>query len=280
MLHTFFMFKKQMLLCCALIVPFLFLFSNPGNQEKIVEVIEVVNIEVVVRVYQDGSPQPVSGLQKKDFKLIVNGKEKEIHGFFEERKKIAAPPPSPQKTKALAWEMLQAQSDEMKKKIKQMEMEIYQLTSDCETMDGPKKAIDTGLYFQERYAQIKNDFMQSYFNPGVKEYTAIAEYLRVKKNKKWVLIFYQPGVFPEAIRKAGDIPEVPEHVETRLLNSIGKNFINTGATVHTLLMMTPHMMGNLPEGFEYQYSTTQSETILRNITKRTGGSHFLFDPFH
>lgn len=333
------MLKKSTLFLWLLIVSFLFLFSNPGSQEKIVEVVEVVNIEVVVRVYQEGSPQPVSGLQKKDFKLIVNGKEKDIHGFFEERKKIAAPSPSPpkkveenppssltsnlfvlifnihtctkemkesldtvfekvirpndrvivftnqalmnetvvsdtQETKTQVWEMLQAQSNEMKKKIKQMEMEIYQLTSECDMLYGPETNIDTGFYYQQRYAQIKSDFMQAYFNPGVKEYIAIAEYLRVKKSKKWVLIFYQPGVFPAAGKKNEYLPnplEIPEQVETRLLNSIGKSFINTGATVHTLLMMTPRLMGNLPEGYEYQYTTTQSETILRDITKRTGG---------
>lgn len=69
-----------------------FSFAFPGNaraQEKIVEKIEVTNVEVPVRVFFKG--KPVSGLSKSDFTLFVNGKKRDIHGFYEFKKRAAAP---------------------------------------------------------------------------------------------------------------------------------------------------------------------------------------------
>jgi hypothetical protein len=48
--------------------------------------VEVVNVEVPVRVFS--KRKPVAGLEKNDFKLLVNGKEQPINAFFEVRKKI------------------------------------------------------------------------------------------------------------------------------------------------------------------------------------------------
>ena len=305
----------------------LLLFFNGESQEKIVEEVEVVNVEVIVRVYYEGKSEPVGGLKKKDFTLTIDGNEKEIHGFFEVRKKISSPHLTEnlgkkaassftprlfvlifnihsyteqmkesldivfqkiirpndriivitnqsllnerdvgdiQKTREQVREMLVAQSDKMKAKIKQLEMDIYLLTSDCEE-------INDGGYYKFRYDQIKREFFQSYFNPGVKEYEAIAEYLEEKKNKKWILIFYQVGMFPETAKVDGDFTKVPEGINTQLFESIGKSFIDTGATVYTLLMPAPHVTGNLPEGFEYRPNTIPSEIILREISKQTGG---------
>lgn len=56
------------------------------EEERIIEKVEVTNVEVPVRVFFKG--KPVQGLEKTDFKLFVNGKEKEIHGFFEYKKKL------------------------------------------------------------------------------------------------------------------------------------------------------------------------------------------------
>jgi tetratricopeptide (TPR) repeat protein len=304
---------KQVLFFRLILFSLLLLSFNAESQEKIVEEVEVVNVEVVVRVYHEGKPEPVGGLKKRDFKLIVDGKEKEIHGFFEVRKKISSPPSfTPRlfvlifnihtcsdqmkesldsvfqkvirsndrimvftnqsllnernvgdldKMKAQVLGMLEVQSNEMKKKIRQMEMDIHLLASDCGNIK------DSG-YYTYRYEQIKREFLQSYFNPGVKEYAAIAEYLGEKKNKKWIIIFYQLGMFPDFAKKPGGLPE---DINTRLFKSISKSFINTGATVHTLLMLPPRVKGNLPEGFEYQLNTVHSEIILRDITKLTGG---------
>lgn len=62
------------------------------EQENIVETVYVENVEIPVRVF-DGK-QPVKGLKKTNFELFINGKEREINGFFETRKKLD-PNPSP-----------------------------------------------------------------------------------------------------------------------------------------------------------------------------------------
>lgn len=60
--------------------------QHQQSHEKIVEEVDVTNVEVAVRVFLKGEPIP--GLKKEDFKLFVNGKEKGIHGFFENQKKL------------------------------------------------------------------------------------------------------------------------------------------------------------------------------------------------
>ncbi len=71
----------------VLIAVFSFFTRAKGQEhEKIVEEVEVVNVEVPVRVFSKG--KPVAGLEKNDFKLLVNGKEQPINAFFEVRKKI------------------------------------------------------------------------------------------------------------------------------------------------------------------------------------------------
>ncbi len=58
--------------------------------ERIREEIEVVNVEVPVRVYY--KKKPVKDLEKKDFTFIIDKKEREINGFYEVRKVIKTSP--------------------------------------------------------------------------------------------------------------------------------------------------------------------------------------------
>lgn len=60
--------------------------TPPIPHKKIVEEIDVTHVEVPVRVFSGG--KPVAGLKKSDFQLLVNGKETEIRGFYQSRKKI------------------------------------------------------------------------------------------------------------------------------------------------------------------------------------------------
>lgn len=291
----------------------------------------MVNVEVVVRVFYKGKPE--RGLKKEDFKLIVDGKEKKIHGFFEVSKKITPASKKivekqhlshftprlfilifnihsltsemkkiletlfqkvimpndyvmvftnnsllnerivndPQKVREQVWKMLEAQSNEMKRRIKQMEREVYLLNDEREMLINAAAPVNIDYYYKERYKQIKWELLQGYFNPSVKEYTAISDYLKEKKIKKWILIFYQMGRFPDFVKKKEKFIPLPEYLNTRLCKNISKSFINTGVTVHTLLMRAPQLTGNLPEEYEYRLTTTPSELILRDITKLTGG---------
>jgi len=75
------------------------LFRGPGyargaqEQERVVEKVEVINVELPVRVFFKG--KPVAGLTKSDFTLRVNGKKRDIHGFYEFEKKMAEDEPVP-----------------------------------------------------------------------------------------------------------------------------------------------------------------------------------------
>lgn len=72
--------KKGFLFACVTFISSL-LFC-----QQIKEKVLVTNVELVVRVMRDGAP--VGGLSKGDFHLFENGKEKEINGFFEKRRRI------------------------------------------------------------------------------------------------------------------------------------------------------------------------------------------------
>jgi len=81
--------KSEYFVHLILILTMLFIVSPLQGQEhkKIVEKVIVENIEIPVRVFQEN--QPVGGLKKEDFRLYLNGKPKEINGFYEVRKKLA-----------------------------------------------------------------------------------------------------------------------------------------------------------------------------------------------
>lgn len=63
------------------------ILAKPPAQERIKEFVQVVNIEVIVRVSDQG--RPVSGLQKSDFRLSAGGRTLDINGFSEFRRAMA-----------------------------------------------------------------------------------------------------------------------------------------------------------------------------------------------
>ena len=63
----------------------IFLFARQDD-EVLKESVQVVNVEVPVRVYHKG--KPVDNLTREDFKLYEGGKRQEIHGFILRRKKM------------------------------------------------------------------------------------------------------------------------------------------------------------------------------------------------
>jgi len=68
-------------------------YRQDQQQEPILEKVEVVNIQVPVRVFDKGAP--VRGLSKEDFKLLVNGKEMEIREAVEITQKLTRDKPGP-----------------------------------------------------------------------------------------------------------------------------------------------------------------------------------------
>ncbi|MCP5054905.1 MAG: hypothetical protein GY940_47505, partial [bacterium] len=63
------------------------------TEETIIETVTVENVEIPVRVFKGN--KPVDGLEKTDFHLYINGKVRDINGFYQLRKKLdleTAPP--------------------------------------------------------------------------------------------------------------------------------------------------------------------------------------------
>ena len=91
--------KKKIKKFGILIGMFLFvLFPGPGyargaqEEERVIEKVEVINVELPVRVFFKG--KPVAGLTRSDFTLRVNGKKRDIHGFYEFEKNMAEDEPA------------------------------------------------------------------------------------------------------------------------------------------------------------------------------------------
>ena len=58
-----------------------------ARQEQQKEFVQVVNVELMLRVLKDGLP--VAGLKKSDFSLYEDGEKSEINGFVEVRRRLA-----------------------------------------------------------------------------------------------------------------------------------------------------------------------------------------------
>ncbi len=78
--------RKRTLILILIFCIFFILEELDGDQEIIKEFVEVVNIEVPVRVFFKG--KPVDNLAKKDFTLYEGKKRQKIHGFYIVKKKI------------------------------------------------------------------------------------------------------------------------------------------------------------------------------------------------
>ena len=80
--------KKKVFVAVIFFISAVISLIPQKDQEVIAEKVEVVNIEVPVRVYYKGKPVP--DLKKTDFRLYENSKLQKIHGFNVYRKKIQA----------------------------------------------------------------------------------------------------------------------------------------------------------------------------------------------
>ncbi len=155
--------------------------------------------------------------------------------------------------------------------------------------------------FYDLYLRYLKEFRTIYLNLDVDQYASMAEYLRRQKLEKWVLNFYQYGVFPKlkssgllgrfiqrqtASMESGLGDQAQEigrmfqdlllDVETELFaggerpqTDLGKLFLDSQATFHTVLM-NPVDRRNLAD-FEYVPIGLKSENLLRDITDLTGG---------
>jgi len=138
--------------------------------------------------------------------------------------------------------------------------------------------------FITKYRVLLKEFRKTMIQVPLKEYIHLAAYLQDQKLEKWVLNFCQIARFPQPERNS----ELEQHIISRgyyldinaavnipgslPTDNIGKLFVNTGATFHTLLMKYQGESFNDMKGYlEFKTITSSAEGVLRKISKMTGG---------
>ncbi|MCK4942590.1 MAG: hypothetical protein KAS65_03385 [Candidatus Aminicenantes bacterium] len=161
---------------------------------------------------------------------------------------------------------------------------------------------DEIIRFLQKYLLIWDDYSRNYLTPNVDRYYYFSQHLEKIKKEKWVINFYQIEMFPklsitgqlmEQVRdlvgamqssfrpednvKAKTISALLRDIDSALHTTknfpgdeISKLFYKVDATFHTILIFVNH--GLLHQDLQYKRISTEIESSLREITKRTGGS--------
>lgn len=160
---------------------------------------------------------------------------------------------------------------------------------DDESVTDPYGLIEKAIRsFVLKYRVLLAEFKRSLIQIPLKEYISLAAYLEDQKLEKWVLNFYQVARFPQPELNSGlrqklhalgyylglvsDINMPSWNLPT---DSIGKLFINTGATFHTILMKykgESFIDDRLRGYLAYSPLTNDAEEVLRKISRMTGGN--------
>jgi hypothetical protein len=156
--------------------------------------------------------------------------------------------------------------------------------------------------FLKKYLTIWNDYNNIYLKPNLDNYYYFSRHLEKIKKEKWVINFYQIEKFPK-LKQTGNIMEIirvmlanfqtSDDAEystmakalSRLLRNIdielhstrdfpaddiSKLFMKVDATFHSVLIPVNREL--FSEDLEFKEVSTEIESSLREITKRTGGS--------
>lgn len=311
-----------------------FVWGMNQEQEQIIEEVEVVNIEVPVRVFFKGTL--VGGLEKNDFKLVVNGKQRPINAFFEVRKKIKAAgtadiptvdiPPrlfllifnvsdfdnylqknidyffekvirpkdhlmvltnnfflndrivsDLEKEKNTLKKILELEARRIRKELMYLR---HKLTSLLEDQNRPGDSSQRERSFIRNFLHYLKAFKKVYFEPQSQQYMKTAKYLKNQKIKKWVINFYQVGMFyyPEMLEDMISMDELTNFLDAykelqkgdkEQVDNLSKLFFNSGATFHTQLMRSTSP--SILDGYSFSPITLDSENILVGATNMTGG---------
>ncbi|MEN8154647.1 MAG: hypothetical protein ABFR75_11560 [Acidobacteriota bacterium] len=348
---------------------FTFFIFPQGKELR--EDVTVTNVELPVRVIFKKSP--ISGLTKDDFMLFVNGKEKKISGFYEEKKKISigeAEYQANQRTfdprlfvlvfnitsfhldvnkgidyffnhvikvgdklmvlindkflPEIVVEDLKSEKEKLKKisreQSKKANVHMAKIVLDLESSlrrlkyllaDKSHPAGLSKIQLIERYLikylEYFRLYKQSYLIPDMNKYYNFAKYLDQRKEKKWVINFYQFEKYPKLKQKSRFRRQVEQFVAEgeasfgqqadvliparqiqKLLFAIEKEteiaddfpvkeikqlFLQVNTTFHTLFMKSIEILDS--EDYELKKISTDIESSLREITKVTGGELLL-----
>lgn len=210
----------------------------------------------------------------------------------------------PELEKRIVTETLRKEANKLRMSILEVETELkvqannfISRLSDPVERRQPDFPYEIFREFFTNYILTFEQFKKGYFDMAREQYIKIAEYLKSQAIEKWVLNFFQVGLFPRfkmhgQIRSALDLyTENPqeqrapdprmralimellpklEDVDKWMVDNISRLFVDSGATIHTLLKKPINT--NFLDHYEYQPISTDSESILREIARLTGGS--------
>jgi len=149
----------------------------------------------------------------------------------------------------------------------------------------PDGLIEKGVRtFVLKYRILLKEFKKTLIQIPLKEYIQLAVYLQDQKLGKWVLNFHQIARFPQPLHNTTFGERLHEYryyldmiseinmPQSMPGNNIGKLFINTGATFHTLLMKYQgESFNDMEDYLTYNPLTNTAEGVLRKISRLTGG---------
>lgn len=320
-------------------------FSYAQEHDRIVEKVDVVNVNLPVRVFHKG--EPVKGLTAENFKIRIDGKDVPINGFFEESQKISVtekvrqtpkprlfvlvfnindynmsltrhldtifqkvirpgdrlmivtnsyfitdrPVKNLEKQKARLKRILEMETLRVKREMRRIEFELKGLVEELVLLLAAGSPNTLLQDFKSKYAAVLDDYKQRYANIMQTQGLKMAEYLKQQDVPKWVINFHQVGMFPQlksahegGLRKALDqlgrnypwlradlfaLDTMFNVAEGNMVKEISKYFLNSEVTFHTILMKGHSTV--FLDHLDYKPMATEAETMMRRITKLTGG---------
>jgi len=169
-------------------------------------------------------------------------------------------------------------------RLSQMEVAVKSIYDDYLTMlSSGGSAENARELFITNYTEFVKSYKTQFMRLDEVQYLQLANYLKNQDVEKYVLNFFQIGYIPQ-VKPFSALDEdlkpsfrylelletmfVPEEIEEK---NIGKYFLNTGATFHTILMGSANRRP-LNDNFIYQPLPLNSESLLKRVTKATGGA--------
>lgn len=211
----------------------------------------------------------------------------------------------PELEKRILLETLRKEADKLRMSILEVESELkiqannfISRLSDPVERRQPDFPYEVFREFFTNYILTFEQFKKGYFDLAKEQYIKIAEYLKSQAAEKWILNFFQVGLFPRfkmhgQIQSALDLytenlqvleerpPDVRmkalimellpklEDVDKWMVDNISRLFVDSGAAIHTLLKKPINT--NFLDHYDYKPISTDSESILREIARLTGG---------
>ncbi|MCX6556295.1 MAG: hypothetical protein NTW95_02525 [Candidatus Aminicenantes bacterium] len=253
-----------------------------AQQEQQKEYVQVVNVELILRVLKDGAP--VGGLKKSDFTLTEDGEPCEINGFFENHRSIA-------------------RAGESKKQLQQPRLYLlfFWVGNPAADVEGVLDKFFSTIYRDvTQYTWAVKEYQLRELSTDMTAFEAMANSLIPIKNDKFALVFFQHDTLPLFdISKVSDeclLNGINEKTIVALKDEIGKieiqakiffNFHRFSEKLKSLFIQANtqfHLLFLSPDRSDVHANVSSKlplikseevfsnwDQVLREISKNTGG---------